>query len=208
MGLSLLLKGWIIGFSIAMPVGPIAMLCIRYSLIRGIKYGFMAGLGAALADTFYGILAGYGVTLICEFLSNHQMSCQLIGALFLCYLGFSTLWTKPQAKTEEILQPMSFKRVFLTTFFLTLTNPLTMLGFLGIYTALGVGIMDEKILSTSLITSGIFVGSITWWFLLSLSSSFVGKKINFQSTGLLNKISGSALLVLGILTALSALKQF
>src|SRR4051812_32727713 len=208
MGINLLLKGWIIGFSIAMPIGPIAMLCIRHSLIRGTKYGLIAGLGAALADTFYGILSALGITLVCDFLSNHQFSCQLTGAAFLCYLGFTTLLAKPKAKVEETMEPMSLKRVFLTTFFLTLTNPLTILGFLGVYTALGIGITDQKLLSASMITSGIFIGSATWWFLLSFSSSLIGKKINFQSTRLLNKISGSAFLAFGILTALAAFRLF
>ena len=208
MSISLLLKGWIIGFSIAMPIGPIAMLCIRHALIRGTKYGLIAGLGAALADTCYGILSVFGITLVCDFLSNHQFSCQLTGAVFLCYLGCSTLLAKPKAKIEETMEPMSYTRVFLTTFFLTLTNPLTLLGFLGIYTALGIGITDEKFLSASVLTSGIFIGSATWWFLLSFSSSLVGKKMNFQSTRLLNKISGTAFLGFGILTALAALRQF
>lgn len=207
MDLNLLLKGWIIGFSIAMPVGPIAMLCIRHSLIRGTVYGLIAGLGAALADTLYGVLAGFGMTLICDFLSDHQFACHLVGAAFLCYLGWSTLRAKSKAKIEEILVPMSFRRVFLTTFFLTLTNPLTILGFLGIYAALGISIIDDKILSGMSITSGIFIGSVTWWFLLSFSASLIGRKINFQSTGVLNKISGSAFLVFGILTALAALRQ-
>ena len=206
MTLSLLLKGWLIGFLIAVPVGPIALLCIRHSLIRGMKYGLIAGLGAAFADTFYRILAGFGITLSCDFFSNHQFSCQLMGAAFLFYLGFSTLRAKPQAKIEEIMQPMSYKHVFLTAFFLTLSNPLTILGFLGIYAAFGIGMMDEKILSGVFIASGIFIGSTTWWFFLSYSSSFIGKKINFQSTYLLNKILGSAFLAFGFITALAALR--
>jgi threonine/homoserine/homoserine lactone efflux protein len=207
MVLNLFLKGWIIGFSVAMPVGPIAMLCIRHSLIRGAAYGLIAGLGAALADTFYGILAGFGMTLVCEFLSKHQLSCHLLGALVLCCLGLSTLKKKPKAKAEEKKEVISYKRVFFTTFFLTLTNPLTILGFLGVYAALGIGFMDEMFWSAGLLTAGIFIGSTTWWSLLSFSSSHAGKKLNFQSTSLLNKISGSTFLAFGLFTALAALRQ-
>jgi threonine/homoserine/homoserine lactone efflux protein len=42
-----LLKGCIIWFSIAMPVGPIGLLCIRNSIAKGMIYGLMSGLGAA-----------------------------------------------------------------------------------------------------------------------------------------------------------------
>jgi threonine/homoserine/homoserine lactone efflux protein len=207
MSLNFLLQGWIIGFSIAMPVGPIAMLCIRHSLIRGPRYGLVAGLGAALADTFYGVLAGFGVTLVCDFVAGHQIACNLLGAFVLCCLGWSTLRAPTRAKTDENMVPVSFIRVLMTTFFLTLTNPLTLLGFLGVYAALGIGVIGEKLLSGTLLAIGIFMGSLTWWCLLSFSASSIGKRINFQSTHLLNKISGTAFLAFGILTAFVTLWQ-
>lgn len=203
----LFLKGLIIGLSIAMPVGPIAIICIRYSLLRGISYGFVAGLGATVADTLYGVVAAYGMSLACEFLSNYQIPCQLIGAVFLVYLGLTTLKAKSRAKIEERTIPLSFRRVFLTTFFLTLTNPLTILGFMGIYAALGIGLLDEKIWSAALLINGIFLGSMTWWFLLSFTSYLVGKRVNIQSTNLLNQISGTAFLAFGLITALATLQQ-
>lgn len=204
---SLFLKGLVLGFSIAMPVGPIAVVCIRHSLLRGISYGLVAGLGAALADTIYGVLAGYGMSLVCEFLSNYQIHCQLMGAAFLLYLGCITLQTKSRAKIQERTIPLSFRRVFLTTFFLTLTNPLTILGFMGIYAALGIGLLDEKIWSVVLVTGGIFLGSIIWWLLLSLASALIGRHINIRSTSVLNQISGTAFLAFGIFTALATLHQ-
>jgi threonine/homoserine/homoserine lactone efflux protein len=203
----LFLKGCLIGFSIALPVGPIAMLCIRHALLRGTIYGLVAGLGAAMADTIYGILAGLGVTIICDVLASYQITCQVLGALFLCYLGISTLREPIREKSKTIAEPESFARIFFTTFILTLTNPLTLIGFLGIYAALGIGLMDETLLAFFIVTGGIFVGSTTWWFLLSASSSLIGKKANFESTRLLNRISGGVFLGFGILVGASALQK-
>lgn len=202
----LFLKGWMIGFSMAIPVGPIAMVCIRHSLLRGTLYGLAAGLGAALADAFYGIIAGFGMTIVCDFLSNYHSICHLVGALFLCYLGVKTLQAKPREKSEEEMIPLSYKRVFIVTFFLTLTNPLTILGFIGIYAVLGIAFFDE-ILSPLSVTGGIFLGSLAWWLLLSFFSSLIGRKANFKSTRLLNKISGSAFLAFGIIAGLTALQK-
>jgi threonine/homoserine/homoserine lactone efflux protein len=94
MAIELIFKGLMIGFSIAMPVGPIGLLCIRNVLTFGMLCGFVTGLGAACADAIYGALAGFGVTTISSFLEAHSNLIQVFGALFLCYLGISTFFAK------------------------------------------------------------------------------------------------------------------
>ena len=88
---SLFLRGLVIGLSIAAPVGPIGVLCIRRTLAQGRGYGLVSGLGAATADAVYGCVAGFGLTLISSFLVDQQMWLRLIGGAFLCYLGVKTL---------------------------------------------------------------------------------------------------------------------
>ena len=85
--LSLFIKGLIIGFAIAAPVGPIGVLCIQRSLHNGFKIGLMTGLGAAFADGSYGLIAGFGLTALSSLLINHQFLIRLVGGLFLIYLG-------------------------------------------------------------------------------------------------------------------------
>lgn len=205
MEMNLFLKGCLIGLSTALFVGPITLLCIRYSLIRGAGYGFAAGMGATIADLLYGLMAGFGMTILCEFLSRHQVTCQLFGALFFCLIGIKTLLSKPEKKeSNQIVAPLSYKRVFLITFLLTLTNPLTILGFMATYAVLGIAFTNQWI-SPLLFLSGILLGSLVWWLILSLASSLIGRKINIKSTSYINKISGSAFLVLGLLTGFAAL---
>src|ERR1700689_5334867 len=95
MSLHFLFKGVIIGFSIAAPVGPIGVLCIRRSLADGVGMGFVSGLGAATADAAYGCVAAFGLTAISGFLVRQQFWLALIGGLFLCYLGVRTFLSKP-----------------------------------------------------------------------------------------------------------------
>src|SRR5512136_3452105 len=92
---SLVLKGLMIGFSIAAPVGPIAVLCIRRTLAEGRAYGLASGLGAATADAFYGTLAALGLTLISAFLIDQANWLRLIGGAYLCYLGVKTFRSPP-----------------------------------------------------------------------------------------------------------------
>ena len=101
--LVLFFKGLLIGFSIAAPVGPIGVLCIRRTLAESRATGFVSGLGAATADAFYGAVAGFGLTLVSVFLQGQEFWFRLIGGAFLGYLGVRTFLAKPadQATTPN-----------------------------------------------------------------------------------------------------------
>lgn len=197
MSLELLLKGLLIGFSIAMPVGPIGLLCIRNTLSYGILFGLLTGLGAAFADTIYGAIAGFGVAAITGFLEAYSLYIQLIGAVFLCYLGITTFFAKPATSTaiEEKKSPLS---TFLTSFFLTLTNPLTIMSFAGVYAGLGIG--NGNINGALITTTGVFIGSAIWWILLTFITSLFREKMSLKASSLLNKLSGSVIFGFGALS--------
>lgn len=202
---SLFFQGWIIGFSIAMPVGPIGMLCIQHSLMRGLLYGIVAGLGAALADAIYGAIAGFGLSLISDFITTYQIWFKIGGAAFLWYLGSDIFFSNP-TETQQNPMKVSLKRVFLTTFALTLTNPMTILCFVGLYAGIGVCAEEINYLLAGILTSGVLIGSATWWLLLSSGVSIFGKKLYTENRSRwLNRISGSVILAFALLTTLSAI---
>src|SRR5512134_3594586 len=93
--LTFFLRGLVIGFSIAAPVGPIGVLCIRRTLAQGRVAGLVSGLGAATADAFYGSVAGFGLTFLSGFLLGQQQWLRLVGGLFLLYLGVTTFRSAP-----------------------------------------------------------------------------------------------------------------
>lgn len=194
----LLLKGTLIGFSIAMPVGPIGMLCIRNSLTYGGRYGFMTGLGAAAADTLYGAIAGFGLAGLMTLLVNYQSLFQFIGGLFLCYLGMKIFSAKEAQEKEGIKG--NLLQVFLSTFLLTLTNPLTILSFIGIYAGLGIDADDNNFHAAALLTSGVFIGSTLWWLILSSCTSLFKNKLSSKVSYWINCISGSLLICCGLLS--------
>lgn len=203
---TLFLKGWLIGFSIAMPVGPIGMLCIQHALLRGMLYGAVAGLGAALADTIYGALAGFGITVFSSFFNTYLFWFQLGGAIFLWFLGCSIFFAKPEEQGQDAI-PKSLVRVFLTTFALTLTNPMTIVCFAGVYAGLGICTTDFSFLPAVVLTLGVLVGSAAWWLLLSFGVSFLGKRLGSSPTPLLNRISGGVILIFAALASLSVLQE-
>jgi len=196
MPLTFLAKGIIIGFSIAAPVGPIGVLCIRRSLADGRQMGLVTGLGAATADALYGCVAGFGLTAISSFLVNQKMWLGFLGGLFLCYLGIRTFITKPADKPAEI-GGTGLLSAYFSTFFLTVTNPMTILSFVAVFAGFGLGASTDY-LSAATLVSGVFIGSGLWWLMLSSGVSIFRARVNSNWMSAVNRVSGGIMVAFGL----------
>lgn len=205
MDINYLLKGIVIGFSIAAPVGPIGVLCIRRTLADGRVAGLLSGLGAATADALYGCVAGFGMTLISSFLVSQQSWIRLIGGAFLCYLGVRTLLTKPAQEPADV-KKKGLLGSYASTFFLTLTNPMTILSFAAIFAGLGLASLETNYSSAGILVLGVFCGSAAWWLLLSGVVGFFREKFNLKAMQWVNRISGVIILGFGVFALISLIK--
>lgn len=201
----LLLKGSLIGLSIAMPMGPVGMLCLRYSLLRGKSFGIASGLGVALADGICGALAAVGLTAITTFIADNQTWLQLIGSFVLFYFGFATFFAKKREEGKDVIESGRLS-VFTFMFLLTLTNPITILSFCGIYAAFGLECMQDDFLAITALSTGIFAGSTLWWIVLSFGSGYVGGKINQSGVGFINKIIGAFIMLISIISLANVIR--
>lgn len=197
-------QGLLIGFSIAVPVGPIGLLCIRRALERGRLWGLISGLGAASADAVYGCIAGFGLTLISQFLIDHQMESYLIGGLFLIYSGGKIMLTQSkvdpsQASSNDV---QGLITAYLSIFVLTLTNPLTMFAYLATFAGLGIALDKSNNLSVIALVMGVFLGSTLWWAILSSSVVALQTRFNLYSLKWMNRISGLVIIMFGVITLL------
>jgi len=198
------LKGLLLGFSIAAPVGPIGLLCLRYTLTAGRLTGLCAGLGAATADATYGLLAGLGLTFIADLLLGYQVWLQLIGGLFLCFLGFTTFHAPPVSQATSC-PSRTLAKVYLSTFLLTLSNPLTILSFAGIFAGLGLGPNSANYGATLSLVSGVFTGSALWWLTLSSCAGLLHSKLSPATFGKINRVAGGMIGAMGIFALLKLL---
>jgi len=196
MSLNFLFKGVIIGFSIAAPVGPIGVLCIRRSLAEGGQIGLATGLGAATADAAYGAVAGFGITVISGFLVGHRLWLGFFGGLFLCYLGFRTFMTKPAEQAAEV-RGGGLLSAYLSTFFLTVTNPMTILSFVAVFAGFGLGASPDY-LSAGELVAGVFIGSAGWWLLLSSGVALFRSRVSAAWMQGINRLSGAIILAFGL----------
>jgi putative LysE/RhtB family amino acid efflux pump len=158
-----LLKAWVIGIAVAAPVGPIGMLCIKKTLDLGIRGGLLVGLGAALADSTYGLIAALGLSAISHILLDKAHIIQLLGGLFLLYLAYKEAKSEMPNKGTHVTTKHAIKLVS-KVFLLTITNPMTILSFIAIFASIG-GETASAVESVAMVV-GIFLGSMTWWCIL------------------------------------------
>ena len=154
--------------------------------------GFFTGLGAAAADTFYGALAIFGLSIISGFLVSFQLIFQFIGGLILAYMGIKIYRSKQIEGTQKVTH-ITLLKDFLTTFILTLTNPMTILTFVMIFA--GFGITSDNPIQGSFFILGVFLGSAIWWLILSEGIAFFRKKFTPRSIIWINR--GAGLMLLG-----------
>ena len=200
MELALLLQGLLMGFLIAAPVGPIGVLCIRRTLAEGRVVGLLSGLGAATADALYGCIVGLGLTAVAALLLDYALLVQLVGGLFLCYLGVATLRSRP-AEQAAVVGGRGLLGAYASTFLLTLTNPATIISFVGIFT--GLGLVNAGGYSAVLLVGGVFLGSALWWLILSSATGLLRGRMTTDGLVWVNRLSGVAIIAFGLLALLS-----
>jgi threonine/homoserine/homoserine lactone efflux protein len=194
--LTFMLKGLAIGLSIAAPVGPIGVLCIRRSLAEGRRVGFVTGLGAATADAAYGCIAAFGLTAVSGALVGARVWLGLLGGLFLCFLGIRTFRSAPAARGAQT-QGRGLLAAYLSTFFLTFTNPMTVLSFVAVFAGLGL-VASPNYFAASVLVGGVFAGSALWWLLLSSGVSLLQSRLGAGWMQAVNRVSGCIIFAFGI----------
>jgi len=197
-----LIKGIFLGFSIAAPVGPIGVLCIRRTLANGMGIGFISGLGAATADAIYGFIAVLGISAVAIFLLDYQAYLRLVGGVFLLYLGYTTFKSMP-AEVAANISGEGLLGAYTSTLFLTITNPMTIMSFAAIFAGMGVGTMGVNYISSFFIVLGVFIGSMLWWLILSGMVNVLRSNFNQKRLRLVNQLSGIIITAFGIFSLIS-----
>jgi putative LysE/RhtB family amino acid efflux pump len=191
----LFLKGLLLGLSIAAPVGPIGVLCIRRSLEAGFWPGVAGGLGTAVADAVYAAIAAFGLTAVSSLLIQAQSVLSIVGGIALIWLGWVAMSGKP---AEAAAAPMtrSLWPTFASTFLLTMANPATILTFAAIFAGLGLAAVDTAAGAAVLVT-GVLLGSLLWWAILSGAVSVLRQRISATVVLWINRASGALLVAFG-----------
>jgi len=195
--LGFLLKGMVVGIIIALPAGPVGILCIRRTIFHGRLAGFVSGLGAASADAVFGIIAAFGLTFVSNLLLDHQNWLRLGGAGFLLYIGISAFTADPLEGTQSHRDPESLLADYASAFVLTITNPITILAFLAIFAAIGFSGPEATLGRAGILVLGVWLGSLLWWAGLAFGAGMVRLSFSRDHLVWINRGSGGILVFCG-----------
>lgn len=204
------IEGFILGFSIAAPVGPIGVLCIRRSLANGIWSGFISGLGVATADAVLGAVAAFGLVIISSFLVDNQFIFRLLGGSYLIYIAYKTFLSRPslaQNTTEAARSKLNDRLAdYGSAFVLTITNPMTIIIYGAIFAGFGINFNTSNDYSqASLVVLGVFSGSAVWFTLLSGGVGLLRSRFNYNGLCWVNRFSAVIIAGFGIASVVSLL---
>lgn len=190
-------KGLLIGVAVAAPVGPIGLLCIQRTLRDGFRVGLATGLGAATADGVFGAIAAFGLASISDALMDHQTSLRLIGGVVLFVLAWRA-WNR--APPEMANAPVHVKVLagYGTGLAVTLSNPMTIMGFLGIFAGFGLNELEAGIASASELVLGVLIGSAAWWLGLCFGTEALKPRFGPQSLAWTNRLASLLLVGFGV----------
>ena len=208
--LAFFLKGIVVGVVIAVPVGPVGVLCVHRSILEGKLAGFVSGLGAATADAIFGIIAAFGLTFVADWLMSYEQWLRGAGGCYLLYIGGRGFAAEPPTELESEDNPETLLRDFASTFVLAVINPITILAFLGIFSVLGLSGADATFARAAMMVLGVWLGSLLWWLTLtfglgSLFRSFEARHLKWinHASGIILFLSGAGLLAAPLIAHMS-----
>jgi threonine/homoserine/homoserine lactone efflux protein len=207
---ALIIEGAVIGFLIALPVGPAAILCIRRTVGTGAVAGAMTGIGAALGDAVFGAVAAFGLTFVAEFIHRNELWIRAAGGLFLFLMGISTLRHRPRSIGDPVAmdrehRALSYLRYGASTLLITVFNPITVMAFGVVFAAQGLSDVGNNTLSATILVAAVFCGALGWWAILCAIALLFRRHFDERGLQWLNRISGSALVIFGVAAAVSLL---
>lgn len=196
--------GFIVGFLASVPLGPIGVLCIQRTLNRGRRSGFVSGLGAASSDLIYAMIAGFSVSMVMNFVEEQKHLLSIVGAVILIGLGLKIYFTNPAKQmrrqqqqqrqyTQHQRRGPNLWQDYLSTFFLTITNPLAIFLFLTGFSLVG---GERSFELQAIMLGGVFIGASTWWFVLTMLVGLFRKKLTLKRLYYINKTAGAIIIAL------------
>ena len=199
MNISLLWTGIACGFSVSIPLGPIGILCIQRTVNRNWKSGIISGLGVASADAVYGFVAGFGLSIIIDFIRTYEMYFKLVALSVLVLLGVYIFRSNPTKQIHDHQRRgSSHLQDFMTMFLITLSNPLSVFVFIAIFTSYSIVLQFSQPLDALLIIGGIFSGGTLWWITITGMANLFRHKFTISTLYWANRIIGLAVILIGV----------
>ena len=197
--LYIILRGFAIGVLVSAPMGPIGVLCIQRTMNKGRWAGFYTGLGAAISDLMYSLLAGLGLSIVIDFIEANQNPLQIAGSIVLLIFALYLLRRNPVRTLRRLKdKKKSYMQDLVTGFLFTVSNPLILFLIIGLYARFNFMLPEYGLYHYLIGYAFIFIGAISWWFMITFFVNAVRSHFNLRSMWLVNRIIGAIILVMSL----------
>ena len=198
-------RGMLIGLMVSVPLGPMGVLIIQKTLQKGALAGFISGLGAAFADLFYATVAVFGLGFVVNLIQSHELLLQILGGIVLIIIGLIIYFRNPlkQIRMRKRVSKKGLLGDFATLFFLTVSNPVTIVVFMAVFAGASVFGDAPSFKIELFVLAGILLGGSLWWYTLSTLINIFRKKFRLRVLITINRISGILITILGGLVILA-----
>lgn len=196
-----LIKGIIVGLAVSIPLGPIGILCVQRVINKSWRSGFYSGLGAAISDTIYAIVAGFSLTYIINFIKENEFIFQVLGALILLVLGIHIYSKDPVADAKKYRKKgTNYLQDFMSTFIITFSNPLAVLIFLAVFAGSGIVLKLSEPINAIFVVMGVFIGATGWWLGLTSLVNMLRHKFNLRILWWFNRLAGIGVILFVVIS--------
>jgi putative LysE/RhtB family amino acid efflux pump len=186
-----------LGFAIAVPIGPVSLLCMQRTLALGSVAGTATGLGIAAADACYAIVVAAGFSLSADIQFIETSWFKVLAGILVAFIGLKILKAPPVEAASNVTDA-TLRWCFVSGFLLTLTNPVTVLLLVAGFAVLGLAEPAIDLVRASILIAGVFAGSMIWWSGLVAGVSIIRQQISQRFLQLINRATGAGFIVFGV----------
>jgi threonine/homoserine/homoserine lactone efflux protein len=192
-----LLAGLLVGFSIAVPIGPMSLLCIQRTLASGAGIGISTGLGAATVNIAYGAVILLGLDWLSPWMVSGQRLLSALGGLFLLWSAARVLMRRRTMQEPEnaVASPLA---AYGSAVVFNATNPMALILILALLTPI-VGLSAPALSDAVLLLLGMFTAATTWWVCLCGGVTLLRARLSSTVLGYVNQATGLLLTIYGAL---------
>lgn len=187
-----------IGIMLSAPMGPIGILCVQRTLNNGRHSGFYTGIGAAISDLFYCLLAGLGLSIVTDFIETNVNVLQVVGSIILIIYSLYMIIHNPLKGVKDTETSANPTRDMVTGFLFTLSNPLILFLVLPLFARFSFPRPNSPIFEIAIGYLFIVIGALLWWWMITYIVDKVRSQFNIKSMITINRIMGIILFIMSL----------
>lgn len=192
--------GIAMGVLLALPLGPVNLLGLQRAVERGFFGGMAAGLGIVLGDGLIALVTSLGVNAITGAIRDYRTLIQIVGGVALLGAGIKLYFTPFVISADQPAEKATLWEYVWDIpqmFFLTITNPGSVLGLVAIFGGVSSFVEIESHIDAFIMVAAVMGGSFLYWFVVSERISKVRHQLDQVRLGSVNRIAGLVLIGFG-----------